>query len=121
GQCQQQWEPVLREREAQAEALRRRIRAKEDRLRQRRMLPDERVLATISRYEAHLTRQMNLALHELQRLQAARVGQAVPAPATLDVTIDVEGAGSALPASATARAGSGHAERCHGYGFVRRN
>ena len=41
----------------------------------------------LSRYEAHLERSMYRALHELQRLQAARRGADVPPPAAVDVTV----------------------------------
>ena len=41
------------------------------------------------RYEAHLERGLYKALHELQRLQAVRHGQDVPAPAALDITTDL--------------------------------
>jgi hypothetical protein len=68
--------------------LRRRIRTREDRLRQRRMLPDDTTLNKVTRYEAHLSRQMLQALHTLERLQAARAGQPVPPPAALDVTLE---------------------------------
>ena len=37
-------------------------------------LPDDASLAKIQRYEAHLTRKFDKALHELLRLQAARLG-----------------------------------------------
>jgi hypothetical protein len=52
-------------------------RAHHRRLRQS-MLPDEETLAKITRYEAHLNRQMYQALHELEALQARRFGQAAP-------------------------------------------
>jgi hypothetical protein len=68
--------------------LRRRVKAKEDRLKQEYMLPEANTLQKITRYEAHLSRQLLQALHELQRLQAARGGQAVPLPAALDVVVD---------------------------------
>jgi hypothetical protein len=68
--------------------LRRRLKAKEDRLTRERMLPDTNTLQKITRYEAHLSRQLLQALHELQRLQAARGGQSVPPPAALDVMVD---------------------------------
>jgi hypothetical protein len=45
-------------------------------------------LGKLSRYESGLERSMYRALHELQRLQAARAGQAVPPPVTVDVTVD---------------------------------
>jgi hypothetical protein len=52
------------------------------------MLPEDHTLQKITRYEAHLSRQLLQALHELQRLQAARGGQPVPLPAALDVVVD---------------------------------
>jgi hypothetical protein len=68
--------------------LRRRIRVRQDHLRQRRMLPDGEPLEKIMRYETHLARQTLQALHELQRLQATRSGQPAPLPAALDVTVE---------------------------------
>ena len=44
----------------------------------------------LHRYEAHIERGMYRALHELQRLQAARQGQSVPVPIALDITTDSE-------------------------------
>jgi len=49
-------------------------------------------LQLISRYEATLERSLYKALHELQRLQAAREGQAVLLPQTVDVEVSVSGA-----------------------------
>jgi hypothetical protein len=49
-------------------------------------------LALLSRYEAGLERSMFKALHELQRLQAARNGEAVPLPVAVDVDLAVSGA-----------------------------
>jgi hypothetical protein len=74
--------------EATVKVLRRRMKTKEDRLRRERMLPDANTLQKITRYEAHLSRQLLQALHELQRLQAVRGGRAVPLPAALDVMVD---------------------------------
>jgi hypothetical protein len=88
----------------EVKALRRQLRLREDRLRQRRLLPDADTLATLSRYEAHLSRQMLQALHELQRLQAARAGEPVPPPAALDVTVDADTPTPALPAPEGAEA-----------------
>jgi len=45
----------------------------------------------LSRYEASLERSLFRSLHELQRLQAARLGQDVPLPAALDVDVAVSG------------------------------
>ncbi len=50
-----------------------------------RILPDEKTLSKISRYEAHLSRQLYHALHELENLQKHRTtGEGVPL-ARLDV------------------------------------
>jgi hypothetical protein len=50
-----------------------------------RMLPDEKTLEKISRYEAHLSRQLYHALHELENLQKHRTtGEGIPL-ARLDV------------------------------------
>jgi hypothetical protein len=63
-----------------------------DLFRRERVLPDGRVLEKIGRYEAAAERSLYKALHELQRLQAARQGQAVTPPAVLDVAVTVGGA-----------------------------
>jgi hypothetical protein len=50
-----------------------------------RILPNEKTLEKISRYEAHLSRQLYLALHELENLQKHRItGEGTPL-ARLDV------------------------------------
>ena len=43
----------------------------------------------LSRYEAAIERSLYKALHELQRLQAARRGEAVPLPAAVDVNLEI--------------------------------
>jgi len=43
-----------------------------------RILPGGGDLQLIARYEAHLSRQMYQALHELEALQARRGGKAAP-------------------------------------------
>jgi hypothetical protein len=48
------------------------------------LLPDEATLQKIARYEAHLSRQLYQALHELEALQTKRSGGAAPL-ARLDV------------------------------------
>ncbi len=53
-------------------------------MRRERLLPDEKALEKISRYEAHLSRLMFKALHELEALQVMRSGGAAPL-ARLDV------------------------------------
>jgi hypothetical protein len=52
--------------------------------RRARILPDRTDLEKIARYEAHLSRQMYQALHELEALQARRAGKGAPL-ARLDV------------------------------------
>ena len=46
-------------------------------------------LSKISRYEAAIWRSIYRTLHELQRLQAARSGAEVSAPAVVDLNVDV--------------------------------
>jgi hypothetical protein len=58
----------------QVKDLRERVKAKQDRQSRERILPNGDTLQKVSRYEAHLSRQLYQALHELQRLQAARAG-----------------------------------------------
>ena len=45
-------------------------------------------LANLSRYETTLERGLFKALHELERLQARRGGQAVPPPAVVDLNLE---------------------------------
>ena len=52
------------------------------------------VIGKLHRYEAHIERGLYRALHELQRLQATRQGQAVPAPMALDITLNPAPAGN---------------------------
>jgi selenocysteine lyase/cysteine desulfurase len=55
------------------------------RMARERILPDEKTLEKISRYEAHLSRQLYHALHELENLQKHRItGEGTPL-ARLDV------------------------------------
>jgi hypothetical protein len=46
--------------------------------RRARILPSERDIAKLSRYEAHLSRELYRALHELEALQTRRAGGAAP-------------------------------------------
>jgi hypothetical protein len=48
-------------------------------------------LGKFMRYESHLERGMYKAMHELQRLQAARSGESVPAPVVVDVDVSGQG------------------------------
>ena len=47
----------------------------------------ENALSKLSRYETSMTRNFFRALHELQRLQAARNGKQVPVPQVVDLEI----------------------------------
>lgn len=55
-----------------------------ERMSRERLLPDEKTLEKVSRYEAHLSRGLYKALHELEALQSRRSGGAAPL-ARLDV------------------------------------
>lgn len=58
--------------------------------------PGRDKISVLSRYEVTLERSLYKALHELQRLQAARDGQAVPVPVVVDVTVTNEADDMAL-------------------------
>jgi len=53
----------------------------------------EKKMTAHSRYETSIERGLYKALHELQRLQAARDGGFVPAPVAADVEVSVAGVG----------------------------
>ena len=53
-------------------------------------LPDKIVLDKTLRYETTIERQFYRALHELIRLQSARLGERPPAPLAIDVDISKE-------------------------------
>src|SRR5215204_5993773 len=53
-----------------------------------RLLPDEKTLEKVARYEAHLARGLYKALHELEALQVRRTGGAAPL-----ARLDVDGLG----------------------------
>ncbi len=53
--------------------------------------------ANLWRHEAALSRSWSRALHELQRLQAIRAGERVPAPAAVDVDLSINGNGAVNP------------------------
>jgi hypothetical protein len=91
--------PEEEEREARRKVqdLRRRLKAQEERQRLLRVVPDGPTMDKVMRYEGHATRQMLQALHTLERLQAARAGAPVPAPAALDVTVYGEAPAAAVP------------------------
>ncbi len=54
-----------------------------------RLLPDEKTLEKVSRYEAHLSRLIHKSLHELEALQIRCQGGAAPL-----VRLDMDGLAS---------------------------
>jgi len=70
---------VIRAKEA-AEKIERDLK----RMGRERLLPDEKTLANVARYEAHLSRLFHKSLHELEAMQTRRSGGAAPL-ARLDV------------------------------------
>ena len=75
--------------DARLEVIRARHRAEEverdlRNMSRERLLPDDKTLEKIARYEAHLCRQLFKAMHELEALQTKRAGGAAPL-ARLDV------------------------------------
>jgi hypothetical protein len=52
-----------------------------------RALPNEADVNKLIHYETMINRQLEHALHELERLQRARHGDNVPAPVALDVSV----------------------------------
>jgi hypothetical protein len=48
------------------------------RMSRERLLPDEKALEKVARYEAHLSRLFHKALHELEALQIRRTGGSAP-------------------------------------------
>jgi hypothetical protein len=56
------------------------------RMSRERLLPDEKTLEKVARYEAHLSRLFHKALHELEALQIRRLGGSAPL-----ARLDVEG------------------------------
>jgi hypothetical protein len=55
-----------------------------EKMSRQRLLPDEKTLEKVARYEAHLSRGLYKALHELEALQTRRLGGSAPL-ARLDV------------------------------------
>ena len=78
---------VTAERHAEARAERDRLAQDLSRFRRKLLLPDEVTMQKVNRYETALERSLYKALHELQRLQAARQGCVVPPPAVVDVDV----------------------------------
>ena len=58
---------------------------------------NSQTFANLWRHEAALSRSWSRALHELQRLQAIRAGERVPAPAAVDVDVSINANGAVNP------------------------
>ena len=54
------------------------------------LLPNTETLEKVMRYESHLSRHFHRDLHELQRLQALRLGHPVAFPIAIDVDVTSE-------------------------------
>jgi hypothetical protein len=67
-------EALLEWDEKKAEELERKIASK----RRRAVIPDLSTIQLVSRYEAHLSREMYKAIHELEALQRRRAGEVMP-------------------------------------------
>jgi CRISPR/Cas system-associated endonuclease Cas1 len=67
-----------------AKAAAERIEQELARMSRERLLPDEKTLEKVARYEAHLSRLLHKALHELEAMQTRRSGAVAPL-ARLDV------------------------------------
>ncbi len=61
-----------------------RVELDSERMRRERLLPADKTLEKVARYEAHLSRLLFKSLHELEAMQARRSGSAVPL-ARLDI------------------------------------
>lgn len=87
-------EPVL---DAEAYALQVKVQEAESKLKaaeaelerwkRTHLLPDEGTLDKVSKYESTLERSLFRTLHELERIQAARAGEAVPLPAVAEISV----------------------------------
>lgn len=68
------FEKLCREYEEKRQLLEKEL----NRMSRERLLPDDKTLEKIARYEAHISRQMYQALHELEALQTRRAGGSAP-------------------------------------------
>ena len=51
-------------------------------------IPEQRAQSNLLAYENSIERQLYRALNQLERIQRQRLGELIPAPAALDVTVD---------------------------------
>lgn len=66
-----------------------RLRTELDRRRRERILPNDKTIDQLCRFEAHSNRIGIQSLHELQRLQAGRQGAGLPIAPALDINLNV--------------------------------
>jgi len=64
--------------------------ARVNQYRREHLLPGTETLEKIQRYESHLSRQFHRDLHELERLQATRLGHPITVPIAIDVEVSTE-------------------------------
>jgi hypothetical protein len=83
---------TVRRLECEAAAVERLLDTGVDRKRSAMLLPEDGREERIARYERHLHNLLTSTLHELERLQARREGEAVPPPAVADVNVTLNSA-----------------------------
>jgi uncharacterized membrane protein YccC len=83
-------ERKVRRLEREADAVARLLDGKADRKQAAKLLPGDGRDERIAKYERHLHNLLTSTLHELERLQARREGEAVPPPAVADVNVTVD-------------------------------
>jgi len=71
--------------------LHRRLDAEPERSASTALLPPDVAADRIVKYEKHLHAQLTSTLHELERLQARRVGMCVPPPGVANLHVIVNG------------------------------
>jgi hypothetical protein len=70
-------------------ALTHRLETWQDRAKAAALIPQEAIMDRVAKYEKHLNAQFTSSLHELERLQARRIGKAVVPPLVADVQVIV--------------------------------
>ncbi len=78
---------VYRARDA---SLARFLDSRAERKRAAKLLPGDGRDERIAKYERHLHSLLTSTLHELERLQARREGEAVPPPAVADINVTID-------------------------------
>jgi hypothetical protein len=89
-ECAEELDRKVRRLEREAAAVARLLDRGAERKQAARLLPGEGRDERIAKYERHLHNLLTSTLHELERLQARREGEAVPPPAVADVNVTIE-------------------------------